>query len=505
MSIWSIIIPIIIILIILIVIILLSTSAKAGKSGKTSKLGKAAKAGGLGGPVPEGGLCAQGSSTCAEGTTCQFTASTGFRCIAPKEPGGKCTINSDCESGKCVLFSCATNSGSVAKGSTCTLGGVSCESGTTCLPSDNLYKCLSPKKPGQGCTLNSDCESGKCLLAQCADSTGALPENSTCSLGGAKCTSGTVCLPSGRLYKCLKPKAIGEKCSLNQDCASGKCILTNCANSNGTIAKNSTCSLGGSACESGTTCLPADGVYKCLSPKALGENCTLDKDCASGKCVLTHCINSDGTVPSGGVCSLGGAVCASGTSCQPSEGVYKCQPLKSAGSNCTLNTDCASNKCVLTVCSNADGTVSSGSPCSLGGVSCQSGTSCQSSGSLYRCVAKKAIGDGCTLDQDCSSGKCVLAHCVDPSGRVPIGGVCSAGGVACVSGSTCKADGVLWRCKSTSNDCNCNWLKDHVGKNPTTCTATATGYTANWPFGIDKPKYCPGVWHTKGNNCSCDL
>lgn len=507
MSVWSIIIPIIIILIILIVIILLSTSAKAGKSGKTSKLGKASKGlGGITGPVQEGGLCAQGSSTCVEGTTCQFTTSTGFRCQKPKEAGGKCTVGKDCQSGKCVLFSCATNDGSVAKNSTCSLGGVKCESGTTCLPSSGKYLCLAPRKPGESCTLPGDCESGKCLLAQCADESGKLPKNAICSLGGAACTSGTTCLPSSGKYKCLEPKAIGENCSLNQDCASGKCILTKCANKDGSVAKNSTCSLGGSPCESGTTCLPSGGLYKCLSPKAVGESCTLSSDCASGKCVLTKCVLPDGSVPSGGVCSLAGSPCASGTSCQPSGGLYKCQPLKSTGTSCSLNSDCASGKCVLAYCANSDNTISSGSPCTLGGVSCQSGTSCQSSGGLYRCVAKKAVGQNCSLNSDCTSNHCVLTYCADSSGRIPIGQVCSAGGVSCVSGATCKADGAVWRCKSTNTDCNCNYLRDNVGKNPATCTATATGYTANWPLIGTKPKTCPGPWHTvSAFNCSCSL
>ena len=71
--IWAIIIPIIIILVIIVVIVVFVSSAKAGKASKLTK--------GIGGPVAENGICAQGSSTCVEGTTCQFTENTGFRCL----------------------------------------------------------------------------------------------------------------------------------------------------------------------------------------------------------------------------------------------------------------------------------------------------------------------------------------------------------------------------------------------------------------------------------------
>jgi hypothetical protein len=180
----------------------------------------------------------------------------------------------------------------------------------------------------------------------------------SCDPGGhAVCNGSGACLPSD-----------GQMCAQNTACASDNCVDGVCCGSSacGTcqacdLTGNGTCGnipLGqpdpnsSPACNGASLC---DGSGACK--KILGQSCTAGVQCLTGNCIDGVCCNSAcgaicqacNLVSNGGTCvniPLGGI--DSNPGCN-SGGILVCngsgQCLRANGQSCTLNSECASNKC----------------------------------------------------------------------------------------------------------------------------------------------------------------
>ena len=230
----------------------------------------------------------QSDQDCSEGK-----CDTGLKLCLASPAGAKCIGNSDCFSGNCDNGLCAE--GSHLSSCDITNYGRDCAAGLSCqLTLTNnvaihgansydylVYQCL--KNPlFDSCSENGDCESNHCLNNTCyAKST------------GASCTSNAECFSNdcdiGGSNQCAIP-ALGSTsiCSNDSDCNGRKCVNNLCedvtASScwNGVWDENYETDF-----NCGKECSFIDAKLQCQ----VGQACTRDRDCASGTCVDSTCID----------------------------------------------------------------------------------------------------------------------------------------------------------------------------------------------------------------------
>jgi hypothetical protein len=148
------------------------------------------------------------------GTTLTCEQATG-RCVVPvgtTPVGGKCKLSSDCKSGLCTPEQ-STASGTEWTEGYCTQACSStlpCADGASCLTyADGTSYCVA------ACAASSDCRTGYICSATAK---ACLPD---CRQGWS-CGTSLSC--DGGTGNCVgKMLPIGERCSLNVDCASGLC------------------------------------------------------------------------------------------------------------------------------------------------------------------------------------------------------------------------------------------------------------------------------------------
>lgn len=148
------------------------------------------------GSIPIGGTCETGFA-CAPGATCVRTATVvgvGGGCVGTCAPlvAGACVRPGDCPAGNvCDLGRCTPQSGAGALGQPC--------------------------GPGGTCLTGLRCTRGGPTSFVCQEQAGV---GFDCTLGGVDCAPGSTCVPSVDLLsaQCLPERLVGEPCSLPFEC-----------------------------------------------------------------------------------------------------------------------------------------------------------------------------------------------------------------------------------------------------------------------------------------------
>jgi hypothetical protein len=135
-----------------------------------------------------------------------------------------------------------------------------------------------------------------------------------------------------------------QKCTANQQCATGNCYNYYCQ----PLAGN------GAQCISNQVCASKNCVdYRCQPSGGNGSQCISNQVCASKNCVDYRCQPLVGN----------GAQCISNQVCASKNCVdYRCQPLVGNGAQCISNQVCASKNCVDYRCQATSGAQSTASP-----------------------------------------------------------------------------------------------------------------------------------------------
>jgi hypothetical protein len=234
----------------------------------------------------------------------------------------------------------------VAEGKTCRVGGPACCTGTCHDSGYGAGTCGPLLDDGRYCTHDNDCQSGHCQQYQCAAAGACVAENQSCRLDG-DCCSGLFCDNQGySLYVCLSPKADGQYCTADKQCASGHCQDYVCG--------GQTCAQTGASCASHDQCCSGwcdlENAYlpswqKCRDAQANGAYCTGDNECQSGRCLDYTCA-SPTCGGQGQDCTADGDCCP-GTFCQnDTYARWQCTAVAAAGTYCSQDTHCQSGQCV---------------------------------------------------------------------------------------------------------------------------------------------------------------
>jgi hypothetical protein len=400
--------------------------------------------------------------------TCQVVAvNTGESC----DDGVPCTVDDFCWNGACVGFEadctslndacnqgvCNPNTGDcepspINEGDSCDDGDLctaddTCRSGTctgdspdcsaldgdcvvgVCDPTTGACVAESANEDGacddgDDCTVDDFCSNGACLAfpKDCTDVADA------CNVGVCIGTTG-IC--AAQPANDTDPCDDGNDCTLDDICSNGTCA--------GTIKD---CSAFDDACNLGV-CVGTTGVCAAEPANASadcddGDACTVDDICSNGTCtgLPVDCSNLDDA------CNLG--VCVGTT------GVCAASPINSGG-DCDDGDLCTFDD----VCSNG---ICRGMPvdCSALDSACQRGVCDPQTGG---CIAEPLTdgatcddGDGCTVEDACSSGFClgIPKDCTDLDDQCNLGecvgttGVCAAvpvaDGLICDDDDLCTLD-----------------------------------------------------------------
>ncbi len=242
-------------------------------------------------------------------------------------------------------------------------------------------------------------------------------------LVGAFATGGTFALS----VTAVSEVAVGAACDTDRVCVTGATCITP-AGSTARCVANGT---------SGGACRPAS---------AGGTRCDAPLSCSAAE----RCIP---TIAAGAECDAAGAanVCVAGTSCQTAGTARTCVAdgalngrCRATDSSCDAGLGCAraSNLCLPVV--------AIGAACDLASSTsvCITGSSCQGSPGLYRCVADGVLGGQCRASMGCDTGLGCNAtnYCVT---GIAAGATCdpSSSSSVCVSGSICVGSPGMYRCQ----------------------------------------------------------
>jgi hypothetical protein len=147
--------------------------------------------------LADAGACVRGQ-TCPSTLTCVGASPVGpGSCTAPLRAGGACAFDDECGAD------------------------------LACLPADGGRACAPRLVAAGACTSSRDCQvDALCLQGACA----RLPTVSEPCAATRACLGG-VCQPSAlaaNVFICLPPLAPGSSCSLDDECASGRCVQGAC-------------------------------------------------------------------------------------------------------------------------------------------------------------------------------------------------------------------------------------------------------------------------------------
>ncbi|MBI5229310.1 hypothetical protein HY991_04315 [Candidatus Micrarchaeota archaeon] len=351
-------------------------------------------------------------------------------CTAAKGVGEACNREAMCISRFCDAGVCCDASGKQTR-SGCCKSQSDCYGDETCTDFVCVIKTNIPN--GGYCMENSQCVSGHCDHSYCCDSGQCCPSDFYCPTG-FKCTN----------YQCVSSTnlANGAACASASQCASGNCQNGVC------------CEAGKTCCSTQSECTSA-GFLRCNEYSYCEAYTPNGGYCITGAtCVSRNCGNSV-------CCESGKTCCSTNDQCANALGqAYTCGSnyycvmtgqLKANGESCTRGGDCQSGNCYNSLC------------CEAGKTCCRDWRDCsfsQNCGPNYYCVekTKKANGESCSTDYDCSSGHCGFSG--------------SAYTVCCEAGKTC----------CTTND-HCPWsyvcdTGNHycVYQTPTSLPRTTTTY-----------------------------
>jgi hypothetical protein len=452
-----------------------------------------AGSGDLHGGCPTGGTCGNtgtcnGAGACAQAASsvaCGGASCTGSTYTAPVNCTGTGSCPTQVQS-SCAPYVCGTNACKT-----------SCNSNGDCI-SASYYctgvggSCQLKKDNGQSCTTGNECSNGNCVDSVCCG-TASCPSCQACNLNGvgtcsnvgsgaaephARCAPTTTCgntgtcngagacTQAGTTVQCGSALCNGTAftpaafCNGSGACgmpATVACTPFVCGGSNACLTS---CS-GDGDCASGYYCPGTGG--QCQSKKAAGAVCATGHECGTGNCVDGVCCNSascgtcqscgltgdgncatvvNGTVEPHNRCAAsppcGNTGVCQGGACQQAAtsvvcGTASCaSPLFQPTAYCNGVGGCAtpaSQNCSPLACNAAGCLVS----CSGDG-DCVGGTYCSGAGGS--CQAKKANGQTCVSDNQCTDG-----HCLE--------GIC-CGSAACPACQSCAVPGNEGTCSSVA-------------------------------------------------------
>ncbi len=365
------------------------------------------------------------SGACVE----KVDSAKGYECVPLPKAG---TITCDADGSGCTAHDkCSKGACKAGDPVDCSVVAGECELAACVKDGPNGFTCkITVAKDGsaceddQLCTANDTCKAGKCQPGlgtyDCKNEIDAACAVPTCDKAVNGGQGGCIGKPTNEGKLC---NADANGCTTNDLCVQGFCVPgvpVNCSE------KNSTCAVG--ACKS-----LGDTSFECIAApvkeskpcEADNNGCTLDDHCEIGKCVpgkLMDCSKLNGN-----------AGCLVGA----------CEKISSSQGNCVakpakLNTPCNSddNGCTKDDACNADGACLPGAAvnCLAQGNSCATGTCSTKGASAFECGGDPkpdgtkcdADGDGCTIDDTCTKGKCVIGKAADCSKEAK--SVCIAGG-----------------------------------------------------------------------------
>lgn len=294
--------------------------------------------------------CYDGYPECTEGLVCR-----GAACPRTCQPlgisGDTCQVDTDCR----PLLYCK-RAVVVTGAGTCTNLGVAgsvcgadepCGAGLVCAGG----KCLQPPSSGSPCAMGNICDDTSwCQFTPdggaCTNKQGA---GVSCT-DDVQCSAGYLCQQN----KC-EPKVLGvlpaacsdrQTCPLGTTCVGASAMLLGLCEP--PITAGEPC-LASDDCQRHLACAPSDGGWslECAFRQPNRGACTLDRDCQ----ILSRC--------KGGVCTrlpVTGQSCVEERACLfgPCTGVADggayCADRYGPGTQCQLDSDCASNRCVGNMC-----------------------------------------------------------------------------------------------------------------------------------------------------------
>ena len=278
-----------------------------------------------------------------------------------------------------------------------------------------------------GCTaLGEPCTGdGECTMGRCDEVAGARVCVRDCDPRHAipRCPLGFYCEVLGcGTGRCILgdpgPKADGEACAADLECASMHCLDVN-----GVRRCGRSCSLDGEACGTGLLCeAPGGACGSCVppelttGPRPFGAPCDGADQCASAMCPDGFCTRAcDASTPCGSGFHCRGGTCVRGD-------------LGGPGADCVTGEDC--DPSFALECVDADGELVCASPCTDGACATP-GFECGPTASGDRCVRPGLpLGAACAGNEECRTGICAgtcTRLCGDAAG-CPEGYECRAAG-----------------------------------------------------------------------------
>ena len=436
-----------------------------------------------------GNACCNTGTPCSSGLVCAgglgFSASTCEPCGQMGQPccGVGCAAGLACQAGTTGALRCALCGGS---GQTCCPGSV-CRDSMAC---NDTGTCGSCGATGEECCAGALCSSP----AQCIRS--SMRSGGTCTIcGGAgePCCDGTRCNGDAlfcRGNSCQACGAIREACCAGDRCpTSGSCIAGICSDAPADAGFLSGACAPGACDFAGMVCVPFAASI-CSRPCTSDTECEPSGACANGVCALRCTPGASDCDAYGGVClspiqpypllsatsvapapsvcvpscyptstalPVGYPACAPGSTCDPASGgcIVEAPRPVSIGAPCTGRGDCAGTCLQAATATGAatgfiggycvtlarnPGAFVAGAPlpasnCAPGGVAIP--TQGTGVGDAVYCYAACMTDCDCRVGYQCDHDPLRLHGVPSPNGAcLPFD--CSAPGVSCPSGSSCR-------------------------------------------------------------------
>lgn len=256
--------------------------------------------------------------------------------------------------------------------------------------------------------------------------------------------------------------------------------------------------------------------YSCGSPKAKGDKCGYDEECAAGLfCDASDKTCSDAWIPDGGACALGASGCDDDGYCRQAPATGTCVAM-----TCTTNGSCTAGAPTGASCDEADQDCGANATCLLAtspqgtcvprgevGDACDTLTGACVDGLMCdvwttnTCKAPPALGSTCQNNEQCGPSRfCLTASktladwehpgtCqTDP--KLPLGAPCTGNvcgaGLHCDYGTnTCARDKAVGEACQNGNECGED-LAIAVDCIRQVCVATTTRGAKCWPGEMDR-------------------